>query len=83
MCLNPSYAIGDIQEGQIKMVYTTETYEDVISHYVLKQNREYLIKEKTKELIELIGHSCKICNTECTGGQGDNNNCKRWSHIIR
>ena len=63
-------------------VYTTETYEDIVSHYKLQQDIEYKIQEKTKELIELIGKSCKTCNSECCGGPGGKA-CSRWSHIIR
>lgn len=63
-------------------VYTTETYENIVSHYELQQNIEYKIQEKTKELIELIGKSCKTCNSECCGGPGGKA-CSRWSHIIR
>ena len=63
-------------------VYTTETYEDIVSHYKLQQDIEYKIQEKTKELIELIGKSCKTCNSNCCGGPGGKA-CNRWSHIIR
>ena len=63
-------------------VYTTETYEDIIAHYEAMQTKDALIQKKIKELIELIGHHCKTCNTECTGGLGNNNDCSKWSHII-
>lgn len=63
-------------------VYTTETYEDIISFYKSQLNPEYKIQEKTNELIKLIGKSCKTCNTECTGGLGDAS-CERWTHIIK
>lgn len=63
-------------------VYTTETYEEVISHYELQQDVEYKIQEKTKELIALIGKSCKTCNSECCGAP-KGKACSRWSHIIR
>lgn len=63
-------------------VYTTETYQDIVSHYELQQDIEYRIQEKTKELIELIGKSCKTCNSERCGGP-DGRACNRWSHIIR
>lgn len=63
-------------------VYTTESYKEIIAHYEAQQTIEKLIQNKTKELIELIGHHCRTCNTECCGGLGDNNNCGRWSHII-
>lgn len=62
-------------------IYTTETYEDVIKYYKSKQNKNYQIRQKEKELIELLGRSCKTCNTECCGGQGEKG-CDRWSHII-
>ena len=66
-------------------VYTTETYEDIISYYKsqLQQNPEYKIQEKTNELIKLIGKSCKTCNTECGGGIKDASSCRRWTHIIK
>lgn len=62
-------------------VYTTESYTDIFTHYetVSKNNT---IQQKTVELIELIGKSCKTCNTECCGELNDASNCKRWSHII-
>lgn len=64
-------------------VYTTESYHDIIAHYepitLMKNNT---IQQKTTELIELIGKSCKTCGTECCGGLNDANNCERWSHII-
>ena len=63
-------------------VYTTESYEDIIAHYESMQTKDALIQQKTRELIELIGHHCRTCNTVCTGGLGDNNNCSGWSHII-
>lgn len=63
-------------------VYTTESYREIIAHYEARQTRLKLIQEKTKELVELIGHHCSTCNTECCGGLGDNNNCGRWSHTI-
>lgn len=62
-------------------VYTTETYKDIVSHYELQQDIEYKIQEKTKELIELIGKSCKTCNTECCGGP-EGKACSNWSHTI-
>jgi hypothetical protein len=62
-------------------IYTTETYEDVINHYELLQNKEYLIEKKTNELINLIGKSCKTCNTKCCGGLAEA--CYRWTHIIK
>lgn len=40
------------------------------------------IQQKTMELIELIGKTCKTCNTECSGGRGNASDCERWSHII-
>ena len=64
-------------------VYTTESYNDIIANYgVVLPKREDIIQEKTKELIELIGRSCKTCHTECCGGLKDASNCSRWSHII-
>lgn len=65
-------------------VYTTESYNDIIAHYetvslIMKNNA---IQQKNMELIELIGKSCKTCDTECTSGRKDASNCKRWSHII-
>lgn len=63
-------------------VYTTESYSDIIKHYESEQSIEYKIQEKTKELIELIGKSCKTCNSECCGVHGDVA-CSDWSHIIR
>lgn len=63
-------------------VYTTESYKEIIAHYEARQTTKQLIQEKTRELIELIGHHCTTCDTECCGGLGDNNNCGRWSHII-
>ena len=63
-------------------VYTTESYEEIIAHYEKTKEIDKLIQQKTKELIELIGHHCKTCNTVCCGGWGDNNNCSRWSHTI-
>lgn len=64
-------------------VYTTESYHDIIAHYepiaLMKNNT---IQQKTSELIELIGKSCKTCNTACCGGLNDASDCKRWSHII-
>lgn len=65
-----------------RKVYTTETYEDVIKYYTLKQDKDYQIRQKEKELIELLGRNCKTCNTECCGGQREKG-CERWSHIIR
>ncbi len=62
-------------------IYTTETYKDVISYYRLKQNKDYQIRKKELELIQLLGHSCKTCNRECTGGFGEKG-CARWSHTI-
>ena len=63
-------------------VYTTESYKEIIAHYEAIHTKDALIQQKTKELIDLIGHHCRTCNTECSGGLGDNNNCSRWSHII-
>ncbi len=64
-------------------IYTTESYNDIIAHYqVVSSIRKDTIQEKTMELIELIGKSCKTCNTECSGGLSGVNNCSRWSHII-
>lgn len=62
-------------------VYTTETYNNIVEHYEVKLNVENKIQEKTQELIELIGKSCKTCNSECCGGPGGRA-CDRWSHII-
>ena len=62
-------------------IYTTETYEDVIAYYKSNQDKEYEISQKEKELIELLGRSCKTCNTECCGGLKEKG-CDRWSHII-
>ena len=71
-----------ISSFHVFKVYTTESYREIIAHYEARQMRDELIQNKTKELIELIGHHCRTCNTECCGGLGDNNNCGRWSHII-
>lgn len=71
-----------ISSFHVFKVYTTESYREIIAHYKARQTRDELIQNKTKELIELIGHHCRTCNTECCGGLGDNNNCGRWSHII-
>lgn len=71
-----------ISSFHVFKVYTTESYREIIAHYEARQTRDELIQNKTKELIELIGHHCRTCNTECCGGLGDNNNCGRWSHII-
>lgn len=62
-------------------VYTTETYEDIISYYKLQQDIDYKIQEKTKELIDLIGRNCNTCNSKCCGIPG-NKGCGSWSHII-
>lgn len=64
-------------------IYTTESYNDIFAHYeVVSSIRKNTIQEKTMELIELIGKSCKTCNTECCDELNDASNCKRWSHII-
>ena len=63
-------------------VYTTESYKEIIAHYETRQTREELIKEKTRELIELIGKSCHNCNSMCCGGLADASDCSKWSHII-
>ena len=59
-----------------------QNYEEIIAHCEKTKEIDKLIQQKTKELIELIGHHCKTCNTVCCGGWGDNNNCSRWSHTI-
>ena len=61
-------------------IYTTESYNDIVEHYKHQQDIEILIKQKSEELISLIGKSCKTCNTECTGGLKVA--CERWSYII-
>ncbi len=76
-----NYHMSSFSSFSVK-VYTTETYKDIIAHYKEIQTREALIKQKTREFIELIGHHCRTCNTECCGGLGDNNDCCKWSHII-
>lgn len=65
-------------------IYTTESYEQIIAHYEEKQNRDYQIQEKTKELIALIGKRCATCNTECCGGLTDERaqKCNKWSYNI-
>lgn len=63
-------------------VYTTENYKEIIAHYETRQTREKLIQEKTRELIELIGKSCRNCNSKCCGGLADASNCSKWSHLI-
>ena len=65
-------------------IYTTESYNDIIAHYeTVSAIRKDTIQEKTMELIELIGKSCKTCDTECTGGMTYASHfCRWWSHII-
>lgn len=61
-------------------VYTTETYGELIAHYYAIRNQKEEVKQKTKELIEAIGHNCKTCETPgCTiKAEG----CGRWSRTI-
>lgn len=64
-------------------IYSTESYNDIIAHYkAVPSIRKDIIQEKTLELIELIGKSCKTCDTKCCGKLDNVNNCSKWSHII-
>ncbi len=63
-------------------VYTTEGYDDIIAHY--EEKREVIIREKTKELIKLIGKSCKTCdNDKCSGVLENASECNGWFHRIK
>lgn len=73
---------GFISSWHNLKVYTTESYKNIIAHYEARYTREELIKEKTRELIELIGKSCHTCNSMCCGGLADASECSKWSHLI-